>query len=69
MNIRAKVYLEATNQKLEDFKAYRFIIWIGDKWDEWCKLNNKSYYGLNEKDHAEFDKWLKNNLKEGKLNE
>lgn len=65
VNIRVKVYLEATNQNLEDFKAYKYISWISNKWDEWCKLNNKNYYRLNENDHAEFDKWLNNIVMEG----
>ncbi len=35
-----------------------FIIWMGQRWAEWCSLTGAIPHSYTKADHANFDAWL-----------
>lgn len=35
-----------------------YILWIGDRWAEWAKVNGRKDQQRTAADHASFDAWL-----------
>jgi hypothetical protein len=51
--------LAADKEALPGGCMARFMVWIGERWTEWCREFKRDRYMLSEQDHADFDAWLK----------
>ncbi len=45
-------------QALKVRKAPIFVVWISEKWAEFCKAFDRDREALTGQDHADFDAWL-----------
>lgn len=55
VNPRYAIWQAHTGETLN----HEFMIWIGQRWIEWCGLNDRNRDQPKScQDHAEFDTWL-----------